>query len=330
MYINLVFFEYLASVFSGLMGCVFLAVIAVKGSGRDWKYRYAFLFMAASLLYRFLYFLFYYREIVLGEMEFPLPYRVLDYIISCSIAFFWILLLEHLGDGEKKKTGAVPAAAALTITRTVASCVMAICFMDGYYYIGNQPVARALSVIGTGSMLLMTILILDCCRKAARASSLSAVKIYIIFVSAALILAEIPQEGASYMLYFENLGASAWSLETFDPTGPLFLLINLATLLYIFQAFVSKAFVNTENSRLYESQERKRPEDLLDLAAEYYKLTKREREVAGLVYEGLSNPDIVDKLCISRNTVKQHVQNIYGKLGVSTRIELIHLINSQK
>ena len=48
-------------------------------------------------------------------------------------------------------------------------------------------------------------------------------------------------------------------------------------------------------------------------------LTKTELKVLALI--GRSNPDIAEALCLSEGTVKNHVSNIYSKLGVSTRSE---------
>ncbi len=50
-------------------------------------------------------------------------------------------------------------------------------------------------------------------------------------------------------------------------------------------------------------------------------LTPREWDVLGLVREGLSNPQIADRLGIGRETVKHHVSEILSKLGVSSREE---------
>jgi non-specific serine/threonine protein kinase len=49
-------------------------------------------------------------------------------------------------------------------------------------------------------------------------------------------------------------------------------------------------------------------------------LTSREREIAGLVAEGLSSREIAGRLVISKRTVDAHIEHIYGKLGVSSRV----------
>lgn len=51
-------------------------------------------------------------------------------------------------------------------------------------------------------------------------------------------------------------------------------------------------------------------------------LTKSELAVANLVAKGLSNPEIAERLFVSRRTVKAHVSNAFVKLGFSSRVEL--------
>jgi LuxR family maltose regulon positive regulatory protein len=52
-------------------------------------------------------------------------------------------------------------------------------------------------------------------------------------------------------------------------------------------------------------------------------LTEREHEVLQLIVAGLSNQEIADELYIAHSTVKSHINNLYGKLGVSRRTQAV-------
>lgn len=53
-------------------------------------------------------------------------------------------------------------------------------------------------------------------------------------------------------------------------------------------------------------------------------LSGRELEVLRLIHQGLSNQEIADRLSVAASTVKTHINNIYGKLGVQTRVQAIN------
>ncbi len=52
-------------------------------------------------------------------------------------------------------------------------------------------------------------------------------------------------------------------------------------------------------------------------------LTKRERQVLGLLAEGRSQPEIAEQLVISPKTVATHLERILGKLGVHSRAQAV-------
>ena len=69
----------------------------------------------------------------------------------------------------------------------------------------------------------------------------------------------------------------------------------------------------TEADELPGTPGRQRPAGLL---------TSRERQIAALVSEGMSNRDIAQHLAISKRTVDAHIEHIFGKLGISSRVQL--------
>ena len=64
-------------------------------------------------------------------------------------------------------------------------------------------------------------------------------------------------------------------------------------------------------------------EDSLRANSVYGELTDREKEIAELMVEGLSNRQIADKLYISEGTVKNYISSIYDKTGIHDRVKLV-------
>ncbi|WP_433187009.1 LuxR C-terminal-related transcriptional regulator [Actinoallomurus sp. CA-150999] len=53
-------------------------------------------------------------------------------------------------------------------------------------------------------------------------------------------------------------------------------------------------------------------------------LSPREREVISLVYSGMRNAEIAERLFIAEGTVKRHLTNIYAKLGAASRMDAVN------
>ena len=61
-----------------------------------------------------------------------------------------------------------------------------------------------------------------------------------------------------------------------------------------------------------------------------YKLSERETELLQLLVEGNTYQQIADSIFISHGTVRKHVQNIYGKLHIHSKIEAVNKANKYR
>jgi DNA-binding CsgD family transcriptional regulator len=84
-------------------------------------------------------------------------------------------------------------------------------------------------------------------------------------------------------------------------------------------AWKAGSALTLEEAAAYASRargERKRP------SHGWASLTPTELDVVRLVQGGLTNPQIAERMFISKNTVMTHLSHVFAKLGVSTRAEL--------
>ena len=57
-------------------------------------------------------------------------------------------------------------------------------------------------------------------------------------------------------------------------------------------------------------------------------LTRREREVGALATQGMGNREISERLFISKRTTENHLARVYEKFGITSRAELVRLLDS--
>jgi signal transduction histidine kinase/DNA-binding NarL/FixJ family response regulator len=87
-----------------------------------------------------------------------------------------------------------------------------------------------------------------------------------------------------------------------------------------------KEIKNSILNVLDSAKEKPQEKDLTKILSEY-NVTHREIEIINLILKGSEYKEISNMLEISINTVNNHIQNIYKKLNIQNRIELINLIN---
>lgn len=67
-----------------------------------------------------------------------------------------------------------------------------------------------------------------------------------------------------------------------------------------------------------------------DAFREKYRLSRRETQILKMVSEGMLNRDIAEKLSLSIQTIETHRKNIYLKLQVTSRVELIRKVDEMQ
>ena len=320
------------------------------------------IFAVTIFLTGVLYFIFYYRETVQNQFELAFPFRAADYVLCCLLPFTWLLLLRQLTNSEKNGD-LLKAASSFTITRMAVSIAVTYRFMGPYYEIEMGEARNLWHMFQIFFISGALFLLIRYGIYGIQAANSPLKRRYIIICTVLLAAMDIEQSFIEMGLAEGKYGISAWALEVPDMTGTIVFLLSLATLLFVFKEDFSPLFFRETAEPVIESraaevcsgelpgadgldtaqeQEADQEENTdqeehkeaakqkqLDLLAERYGLTAREREVMELVYEGYTNPEISQELYISVNTVKKHLQHTYEKLGVNSRMEVLRLVNEQ-
>lgn len=103
----------------------------------------------------------------------------------------------------------------------------------------------------------------------------------------------------------------------FDFVSVTFLLVNLLVVLYLYRCEIRGMIPKAGEDAVREQAEARKA------ALQEGGLSERETEVALLLIEGTSYDEIAEALHISPYTVKRHAHNIYQKLDVSNKVDLI-------
>ena len=123
------------------------------------------------------------------------------------------------------------------------------------------------------------------------------------------------------LLAFVALRSSAWI------TWQTYLLIVAVTILWQNTTFL--VWLETVFAKTYTAATPPWSAEALDEIAKTHHITRREREIMDLILEGRSNKEIESALFISPHTVKNHIYNIFQKLAINSRGQMIRMLSQR-
>lgn len=125
------------------------------------------------------------------------------------------------------------------------------------------------------------------------------------------------------------IGNTISTVNTQNHNPSVLALVVLFIILIIFPPLHKQLSILLENheflTALFEVSSTVQHEALNDLTT-IGQLTKRESEIAMLLLKGRSYKMIAEELFLSHNTVKTHIKNVYSKLDIQNRMELVNLM----
>ena len=326
---------YMAASFIVLLGiALVILLISRKENRASALYRSVVIFATIVFAYCMLYFYFFFRDMIIANYAVGLPFRLLDYLLYGAIPFFWLRVIERLAEAEMTMHHISFWAWSLGIAHVLSGCI-ATCFMNEFYGFANNTFSTVFIIIESSLTILTVCVIGIYTFNFIRNATSSRRRIFVGFVSIIYCLYIVLYQIVNSYLYSGRF-TSAWAAGIPDATAPAVFLMGFATFLFLFREDFSPLFYldsETTSSTKTDYSETKSIKtvpsaaDPLELSAAQHGLTLRELDVMRLVYEGKNNPEIAEELLISRNTVKKHLQSIYEKVGVNSRIELIYVIN---
>lgn len=328
MYNHILMFGYIASTFSGLLAIILIFVVQKSNIDKKGLYLRTRNFTIVSFLVEFNYFLSFYKEISLNDLTVGPIWRTFDYIVWISLFYFWVSLMEKLVSNTRlykvKKYYKY-----LTLIIILLFCIGCVMMMDEYYRVNDKTELVYLVILSIIFFVLSTIVLIRCLHYGLHDNPISLSRKYMLVVTACLIILHMNHLYVDTSLFFGKLGQSGWANGVIDVLWLVFLITNFTTIVFIYKTDFSPLYFRELNdiSKPAELTDEEIELDKLNRIAEMHELTDREREVLAYAYKGRTNPEIADMLFISRNTVKKHMHNIFEKIDVSTRTELVYLIS---
>lgn len=319
---DLLFFMYIFAGFAGVLAILMVALlIRYRHSGNKRLLVSIRNLMLCTVLIDFLYFYFTYNELIKHEYTVTAPVRIADMCAFIGQVYFWTVYMREKSMIKAERCERMNRISIAAVIVCMLITVASYGFMMDDYYMAREGmneyilitmelvIAVALTFINLWYLkLALSEVVQKKCRR------------YMVWISVLLIVNGTWNAILVIALIQGNLN---YLIEnTTDPTSIFIFAINIVTIMLIMNEDFTALFKAGEHEESGADALTVR----LDYIAEVHLLTEREREIMELAYNKMTNPEIAEKLCISKYTVKNHMHNIFEKLDVSTRAELAALI----
>lgn len=322
---DLLFFMYIFAGFAGVLAILMAALlIRYRHSGNKRLLVSIRDFMLCTVLIDFIYFYFTYNELINHAYTVTAPVRIIDMCAFIGQVYFWTVYMREKSMAKAERCERINKASLAAVIVCMLITVASYGFMMDDYYLTREGMNEYILI----GMELVIAVVLTSINLWYLKLALSEVvqrkcRRYMIWVSVLLIVNGTWNAILVIGLMLGNLDSLIGN--TIDPTPIFIFATNIVTILLI---------MNEDFTALFKAEEREESEESgadaltarLDYIAEVHLLTEREREIMELAYNKMTNPEIAEKLCISKYTVKNHMHNIFEKLDVSTRAELAALV----
>lgn len=241
--------------------------------------------------------------------------RMVDMLLYMLIAFFWFRFLRH----ELQLTERIflsRVTDGLIIGLTILILPVYGFLMDEHYTVSHE--AGRIFASACQILLMLTMLALACIyiRMIFLYTQKEKMRPYLLGITILQALNGAWNGGfVLQMLNHITIGKGVLQFSDYDFSAVMLLGMSGLITLYIYKTDFSHA-VAAEHSTEDRQQQIQRE-------LEQYNLTQREQQVANLLLKGSSYEEIAEELFISKYTVKRHAHNLYQKVGVSAKVDLI-------
>ncbi len=315
MFLSNDFYNFLYIAVIILSGITFSLTLILSAREKDEKHRALYLFTGAVFVFMIIDFIVYYYLDGSASGSIVFAMVTVSDIMFCAVVTAWVYLLVAQSDMQQKIP--MKLVILISVVYAISSQILSITlgrfdsFMlhvqsgAGKVVLQILNISYDLTIIAIG-IICMAALFKRFQRNIGRAVTLA--------LSAILI---------GYMLWIIYWDYSVW-FELEDNLMSIYAMDPLILIAAVFSCALIYYFYKKDPLRLGEKQIAS--VDAIAAISEKYGLSQRERDVIELLNSGLSNPQIAEKLFISENTVKRHINSIFKKTGTANRHEVLFKI----